>query len=189
MLTLILSKIFGVALLTKLAILNNANIILVDAVIDALMMTLIKNDDDLLGTVNSYIKPPLKRCKTKAADSRYVKASRGRTKKDKDLEDSNTSSDVLRLCRRDRAAASQLKKTRDEEELAKAKKEKEEKESLYKSRDGNRTLHSRRLIDAYILYFKELLSNNSRIFANAIGIGKTQAIVLAVLIGHVYFKN
>ncbi|KAH5098654.1 hypothetical protein HBH71_240080 [Parastagonospora nodorum] len=67
-------------------------------VIDALMITLIKDNDDLLGTVNSYIKyngPPLKRCKTKAADSRYAK----------------------------------LKKTRDEEELAKAKKEKEEKEA------------------------------------------------------------
>ncbi|KAH6092409.1 hypothetical protein HBI66_010650 [Parastagonospora nodorum] len=36
--------------------------------------------------------PLLKRRKTKAADSRYAKASRGRTKKDKDLEDSNTSS-------------------------------------------------------------------------------------------------
>ncbi|KAH6357375.1 hypothetical protein HBI34_217430 [Parastagonospora nodorum] len=114
------------------------------------MITLIKDNDDLLGTVNSYIKlrrlrahkllklkyilltsicngPPLKRCKTKAADSRYAKVSRGRTKKDKDLEDSNTSSDVLRLRRRDRKA--QLKKTRDEEELAKAKKEKEEKEA------------------------------------------------------------
>ncbi|KAH4841946.1 hypothetical protein HBH75_219670 [Parastagonospora nodorum] len=173
---------FSVASLTKPAILNNANVALVDAVhysvvIDALMMTLIKDDDDLLGTVNSYIKPPLKRRKTKAADSRYVKVSRGRTKKDKDLEDSNTSSDVLRLRRRDRAAAcaqsakrkqlgkeAQLKKTRDEEELAKAKKEKEEKE----------------LIDAYILYFKELLSNNSGIFANAIGIGKTRAIILAI---------
>ncbi|KAH5363676.1 hypothetical protein HBI48_082700 [Parastagonospora nodorum] len=111
--TLITDK-FSVALLTKPAILNNANIALVDAVIDALIITLIKNNDDLLGTVNSYIKlrrlrahellklkyilltsicngPPLKRCKTKAADSRYTKASRGRTKKDKDLEDSNTS--------------------------------------------------------------------------------------------------
>ncbi|KAH4859517.1 hypothetical protein HBH75_040720 [Parastagonospora nodorum] len=185
--TALITNKFSVALLTKLAILNNANIALVDAVhysvqkleenyfevraqhlkynvIDALMMMLIKDDDDLLGTINSYIKPPLKRCKTKAADSRYVKASRRRTKKDKDLEDFNTSSDVLRLRRRDRAAASQLKKTRDEEELAKAKKEKEKKE----------------LIDAYILYFKELLSNNSRIFANAIGIGKTQAIVLTI---------
>ncbi|KAH4336542.1 hypothetical protein HBH98_226670 [Parastagonospora nodorum] len=183
---------FSVALLTKPAILNNANVALVDAVIDALMITLIKNDDNLLGTVNFYIKPLLKRRKTKAADSRHAKASRGRTKKDKDLEDSNTSSDVLRLRRRDRAAAyarlaerkqlgkeAQLKKTRDEEELAKAKKEKEEKESLCKSRDSNRTLHSRRLTDVYILYFKELLSNNSRIFANAISIGKTRAIVLA----------
>ncbi|KAH6198216.1 hypothetical protein HBI53_164430 [Parastagonospora nodorum] len=122
---------FSVALLTKLAILNNANIALVDAVhysvIDALIITLIKDNDDLLGTVNSYIKPPLKRCKTEAADSRYAKVSRGRTKKDKDLENSNTSSDVLRLRRRDREA--QLKKTRDEEKLAKAKKEKEEKEA------------------------------------------------------------
>ncbi|KAH5910050.1 hypothetical protein HBI89_071570 [Parastagonospora nodorum] len=49
--------------------------------------------------------PPLKRRKTKAADSRHAKASRRRTKKDKDLEDSNTSSDVPRLRRRDRAAA------------------------------------------------------------------------------------
>ncbi|KAH5236964.1 hypothetical protein HBI71_245410 [Parastagonospora nodorum] len=218
---------FSVALLTKLAILNDANVALVDAVhhsivIDALTITLIKDDDDLLGTVNSHIKPPLKRRKTKAADSRYAKASGGRTKKDKDLEDSNTSSDILRLRRRDRAALgkeAQLKKTRDKEELAKAKKEKEEKEaqeretyldinskddsedeeattakdlareqkerlkallnakqSLYKSGDSNRTLHSRRLTDAYILYFKELLSNNGGIFANAIGIGKTQAI-------------
>ncbi|KAH5708157.1 hypothetical protein HBI18_241680 [Parastagonospora nodorum] len=186
--TALITNKFSVASLTKLAILNDANIALVDAqkleenyfeVIDALMITLIKDNDNLLGTVNSYIKPPLKRRKTKAADSRYAKASRGRTKKDKDLEDSDTSSDVLRLRRRDRAAAyaqlakrkrlgkeAQLKKTRDEEELAKAKKEKEEKE----------------LTDAYILYFKELLSNNGGIFANAIGMSKTRAIVLAILI-------
>ncbi|KAH4399951.1 hypothetical protein HBH92_242530 [Parastagonospora nodorum] len=48
------------------------------------------------------MQPSLKRYKTKAADSRHAKASRRRTKKDKDLEDSNTSSNVLRLCRRDR---------------------------------------------------------------------------------------
>ncbi|KAH6095401.1 hypothetical protein HBI65_112800 [Parastagonospora nodorum] len=110
---------FGVASLTKPAILNDANIALVDAVhhsivIDALTMTLIKDNDDLLGTVNSYIK--LKRlrarCKTKAADSRYAKVSGGRTKKDKDLEDSDTSSDRL-------GKKAQLKKTRDEEKLAK----------------------------------------------------------------------
>ncbi|KAH5568966.1 hypothetical protein HBI26_159800 [Parastagonospora nodorum] len=64
-------------------------------VIDALIITLIKNNNNLLGTVNSYIKPPLKRYKTKAADSRYAK----------------------------------LKKTRDKEKLAKAKKEKEKKEA------------------------------------------------------------
>ncbi|KAH4992720.1 hypothetical protein HBI76_048130 [Parastagonospora nodorum] len=230
--TALITNKFSVALLTKPAILNNANIALVDAmhhsvyqagtsqVIDALTMTLIKDDDNLLGTVNSYIKlrrlravmllcqttkllgnsnkdrPPLKRRKTKAADSRHAKASRGRTKKDKDLEDSDTSSDVLRLRRRDRAAAcaqlakrkqlgkkAQLKKTRDEEELAKAKKEKEEKEAqereTYLDINPKDDLEDKELTDAYILYFKELSSNNSRIFANAIGIGKTRAIVLA----------
>ncbi|KAH4927255.1 hypothetical protein HBI79_141940 [Parastagonospora nodorum] len=152
--TALITNKFSVALLTKLAILNNANIALVDAVhysvvIDALMMTLIKNDDDLLGTVNSYIKPPLKRRKK-----------------------------------------AQLKKTRDEEELAKL-------DSLLDSddycldssldinskdnlKDEEATIAKNLLIDAYILYFKELLSNNGGIFANAIGIGKTQAIVLAI---------
>ncbi|KAH3939136.1 hypothetical protein HBH53_239650 [Parastagonospora nodorum] len=218
---------FGVASLTKPAILNDANVALVDAVhhsvqkleenyfevraqhlkYDALIQHLslpkysdwYQDDDDLLGTVNSHIKlrrlrapllpkkrgrhsklildgPPLKRRKTEAADSRHAKASGGRTKKDKDSEDSDTGSDVPRLRRRDRAAAraqsaerkrlgkeAQLKKTRDEEELAKAKKEKEEKE----------------LTDAYILYFKELSSDNGGIFANAIGMGKTRAMVLA----------
>ncbi|KAH6289705.1 hypothetical protein HBI39_204610 [Parastagonospora nodorum] len=219
--TALITNKFGVALLTKPAILNDANVALVDAVhysivIDALTITLIKDDDDLLGTVNSHIK--LRRLgarrKTEAADSRYAKASRRRTKKDKDLENSNTSSDVLRLRRRDRAAAcarlaerkqlekeAQLKKTRDEEELAKAKKEKEEKEAqdddycLDSSLDINseddledeEAMTAKNLLtDAYILYFKELLSNNSRIFANAIGIGKTRAIVLAVLIGYLY---
>ncbi|KAH4952387.1 hypothetical protein HBI78_243480 [Parastagonospora nodorum] len=306
---------FGVASLTEPAILNDANVALVDAVhhsvvIDALMMTLIEDDDDLLGTVNSYIKlrrlravmllltfqpnelseqpspPEQPLLPKKRADSRYAKASGGRTKKDKDSEDSDTSSDVLRLRRRDRAAArarlaerkrlgkeAQLKKTRDEEELAKAKKEKEEKEAQEretyssdinskddskdeeattakdlareqkerlkallnaKTRDGLSArvetaiehctleewtlaavffgvsiddLQNKRTIklpacwgvscdftlyqltDAYILYFKELLSDNSGIFANAIGMGKTRAMVLAVLIEHVHFKN
>ncbi|KAH5236840.1 hypothetical protein HBI72_243910 [Parastagonospora nodorum] len=341
---------FGVTSLTKPAILNNANVALVDAVhhsvikqfpmfrlitkesqqkleenyfkvraqhlkydaliqhlslpkysdwyqagtsqvMDALTMTLIEDDDDLLGTVNSHIKsrrlrapsppeqpsppkkrgrhsklipdgPPLKRRKTKAADSRHAKASRGRTKKDKDSEDSDTSSNVPRPRRRDRAAAraqsakrkrlekeAQLKKTRDEEELAKAKKEKEEKEAQERETQPDSPLDSDdyrsdsssdidpkdnsedeeattakdlareqkerlkallnaktrdslsarvgtaiehctleevscdftpyQLTDAYILYFKELSSNNSGIFANAIGMGKTRAIVLA----------
>ncbi|KAH6343262.1 hypothetical protein HBI37_096070 [Parastagonospora nodorum] len=80
-------------------------------------------------------------------------------------------------------------KDNSEDEEATTAKDLNERQSLCKSRDSNRTLHSRRLTDAYILYFKELLSNNSRIFANAIGIGKTRAIVLAVLIEHVHFKN
>ncbi|KAH5340105.1 hypothetical protein HBI33_250070 [Parastagonospora nodorum] len=162
--TALITDKFGVASLTKPAILNDANVALVDAVhysvqkleenyfevMDALTMTLIEDDDDLLGTVNSYIKLRRlrARCKTEAADSRHAKVSGGRTKKDKDLEDSDTGSDVLRLRRRDRAAArarlaerkrlgkeAQLKKTRDEEELAKAKKEKEEKEAR-ETRDG-----------------------------------------------------
>ncbi|KAH5749369.1 hypothetical protein HBI88_194600 [Parastagonospora nodorum] len=297
--TALITDKFSVALLTEPAILNDANVALVDAVhhsvvIDALTMTLIKDDDDLLGTVNSHIKlrrlgavmllltfqpdelpeqpsppeqlllpkkrgrhsklildgPPLKRRKTEAADSRHAKASGGRTKKDKDLEDSDTSSDVPRLCRRDRAAArarsaerkrlgkeAQLKKTRDEEELAKAKKEKEEKEARERETQLDSPLDSDdycldsssdidpeddsedeeattakdlareqkerlkallnancdftlyQLTDAYILYFKELLSDNGGIFANAMGMGKTRAIVLAVLIGHVHFKN
>ncbi|KAH5208904.1 hypothetical protein HBH77_082990 [Parastagonospora nodorum] len=222
--TALITDKFGVASLTEPAILNDANVALVDAVhysvvMDALMMTLIEDDDDLLGTVNSYIKLRRlgARCKTEAADSRHAKASGGRIKKDKDLEDSDTSSDVLRLRRRDRAAAcarlaerkrlgkeAQLKKTRDEEELAKAKKEKEEKEArdddycLDSSsdidpeddlEDEEATTAKDLLTDAYILYFKELLSDNGGIFANAIGMGKTRAMVLAVLMGHVHFKN
>ncbi|KAH6380451.1 hypothetical protein HBI08_238930 [Parastagonospora nodorum] len=204
---------FGVALLTKLAILNNANITLVDAmhysiqkleknyfkvraqhlkynVIDALIMTLIKNNNDLLGTVNSYIK------------LRRLRAT-----------------DLLLSALGKEA---QLKKTRDKEKLAKAKKEKEKKEAQERktyldinSKDNledeeattaknlareqkkrlkallnAKTRDSLSLINAYILYFKELLSNNSRIFANAIGIGKTRAIVLAVLIEHFcFFSN
>ncbi|KAH5067450.1 hypothetical protein HBH95_195800 [Parastagonospora nodorum] len=62
-------------------------------------------------------------------------------------------------------------------------------QSLCKSRDGNRTLHSRRLIGAYILYFKELSSNNSRIFASIMSITRTRAIVLSAIIRHVHFKN
>ncbi|KAH5321833.1 hypothetical protein HBI50_105020 [Parastagonospora nodorum] len=43
---------------------------------------------------------------------------------------------------------------------------------------------SARLTGAYILYFKELLSNNGRIFASVIGIIRTRAIVLSAIIGH-----
>ncbi|KAH5479203.1 hypothetical protein HBI22_053160 [Parastagonospora nodorum] len=229
--TALITDKFSVASLTEPAILNDANVALVDAVIDALTMTLIKDNDDLLGTVNSYIKlrrlravmllcqttkllgdsnkdgPPLKRCKTEAADSRYAKASRGRTKKDKDLEDSDTSSDVLRLRRRDRAAArARLAKRKrpldsddyrsdssldidpkddlEDEEATTAKDLAREQKERLKALLNAKTRDGLSLTDAYILYFKELSSNNSRIFANAIGMGKTRAIVLAVLIGY-----
>ncbi|KAH4048265.1 hypothetical protein HBH49_156020 [Parastagonospora nodorum] len=76
-----------------------------------------------------------------------------------------------------------------EDEEATTAKDLNERQSLCESRDGNRTLHSRRLIGAYILYFKELLSDNGRIFASIIGMTRTQAIVLLAIIGHVYFKN
>ncbi|KAH6400899.1 hypothetical protein HBI60_077770 [Parastagonospora nodorum] len=270
--TALITDKFSVALLTKLAILNNANIALVDAksqqkleknyfevraqhlkydVIDALTITLIKDDDDLLGTVNSHIKlrrlravmllcqttkllgnsnkvtfqpnelleqpsppeqlllskkrgqhsklipdrPPLKRCKTKAADSRHAKASRGRTKKDKDSENSDTSSDVPRLCRRDRAAARAQSAKRkhpldsddycsdssldinskdnlEDEEATTAKDlAREQKERLKallnaKTRDG---LSARVRIAIEHCTLEE-------IFANAISIGKTRAI-------------
>ncbi|KAH5205677.1 hypothetical protein HBI62_244690 [Parastagonospora nodorum] len=239
--TALITDKFSVASLTEPAILNDANVALVDAVhhsvvMDALTMTLIKDDDNLLGTVNSYIKSRRLRArrKTEAADSRHAKVSRGRTKKDKDSEDSDTSSDVLRLPERKRLGKeAQLKKTRDEEELAKldglldsddyrsdsssdidskddsedeeattakdlAREQKERLKALLnaKTRDGlsarvgtaieHCTLEEWTLAavffsltDAYILYFKELLSNNSGIFANAIGMGKTRAIVLA----------
>ncbi|KAH5291126.1 hypothetical protein HBI12_244020 [Parastagonospora nodorum] len=132
MLMLILSKTAYVILLTKLAILNNANVTLKleknyfkIRVIDILIIMLIKDNNNLLGTINSYIKSSLKRYKTKIADSRYIKVSRRRTKKDKDLENSNISSNILRLYRKDKV----LKKTKDKEKLAKAKKEKEKKEA------------------------------------------------------------
>ncbi|KAH5096786.1 hypothetical protein HBH71_250090 [Parastagonospora nodorum] len=180
---------FSVALLTKPAILNNANVALVDAVhysqkleenyfkvraqhlkYDALIQHLL------------LPKPPLKRCKTKAADSRHAKASRGRTKKDKDLEDSDTSSDVLRLRRRDRAAArarlAERKHPLDSDDYRLD--SSLDINSKDDSEDEEATTAKDLLTDAYILYFKELLSNNSGIFANAIGIGKTRAIVLAI---------
>ncbi|KAH6539515.1 hypothetical protein HBI07_116270 [Parastagonospora nodorum] len=98
----------------------------------------------------------------------------------------------------------QLRKASEEEELAKTKKEKREKEDNSeneeattakdlareqkerlkallnaKIRDSLSTRNKRTiklLARAYILYFKELLSNNSKIFASVIGITRTQAI-------------
>ncbi|KAH6324717.1 hypothetical protein HBI38_070540 [Parastagonospora nodorum] len=90
--TALITNKFSVALLTKLAILNNANVALVDAVHHSVQ----KLEENYFKALLTLILngPPLKRCKTEAADSRHAKVSRGRTKKDKDLEDSNTSSDL-----------------------------------------------------------------------------------------------
>ncbi|KAH4893439.1 hypothetical protein HBI80_246110 [Parastagonospora nodorum] len=83
-----------------------------------------------------------------------------------------------------------------EDEEATIAKDLNEEQSLCESRDSNRTLHFRknkRTIKlparAYILYFKELSSNNSRIFASVISITRTRAIVLLAIIGYVHFKN
>ncbi|KAH5178470.1 hypothetical protein HBH76_193090 [Parastagonospora nodorum] len=82
----------------------------------------------------------------------------------------------------------QLRKASEEEELAKTKKEKREKEltTIYSANKQTRIRDSLsiRLIGAYILYFKELLSNNSKIFASVIGITRTRAIVLSAIIGY-----
>ncbi|KAH4399953.1 hypothetical protein HBH92_242720 [Parastagonospora nodorum] len=85
----------------------------------------------------------------------------------------------------------QLRKASEEEELAKTKKEKREKEERLKAllnakmRDSLSARNKRimkLLARAYILYFKELLSNNSRIFASVIGITRTQAIKNKVVV-------
>ncbi|KAH5094174.1 hypothetical protein HBH72_168650 [Parastagonospora nodorum] len=80
----------------------------------------------------------------------------------------------------------QLRKASEEEELAKTKKEKREKEltTIYPANKQTRIRDSlsARLTGAYILYFKELLSNNSRIFASVIGITRMQAINEIVII-------
>ncbi|KAH5993914.1 hypothetical protein HBI83_248510 [Parastagonospora nodorum] len=180
-------------------------------------MTLIEDDDDLLGTVNSHIKSRRLRArrKTEAAVSRHAKASRGRTKKDKDSEDSDTGSDVPRLRRRDRAAAHgpldsddyrlDSSSDIDSEDNLEDEEATTAKDLLTTVHPANKQTRTRdglsvrvgtaiehctleewtsaavffSLTDAYILYFKELLSNNGGIFANAMGMGKTRAMVLA----------
>ncbi|KAH4204146.1 hypothetical protein HBH42_010630 [Parastagonospora nodorum] len=174
-------------------------------VMDTLIVTPIKNNDNLLNTINSHIKlrklkeKYLKVCEADALKQVGANVREGGNKNYSSLYYSNK-------------LEAQLRKASEEEELAKTKKEKREKEawerkarldslldsddycldsssdinseddledeeerlkallnakySLCKSRDSNRTLHFRRLIGAYILYFKELLSNNGRIFAS-----------------------
>ncbi|KAH5397648.1 hypothetical protein HBI47_211650 [Parastagonospora nodorum] len=159
----------------------------------------IKDDNNLLNTINSHIKlrklkeKHLKVCEADALKQIDVNVREEENKNYSSLYYSNSNSNTA--TRKTRIKASQLRKVSEEEELAKTKKEKREKEldSLLDSDnyclDSSLDINSKDnlenkkattakdlLTDAYILYFKELLSNNSRIFANAIGIGKTRAI-------------
>ncbi|KAH5001646.1 hypothetical protein HBI74_249300 [Parastagonospora nodorum] len=130
----------------------------ISLVIDTLTVTPIKDNDNLLNTINSHIKLRKLKEVCKADASKQVDTNR--------LE-----------------SEAQLRKASEEEELAKTKKKKREKEAQKREAKIRDSL-SARLIGAYILYFKELLSNNSRIFASVIGITKTQAIVLSAIIEH-----
>ncbi|KAH4945714.1 hypothetical protein HBH73_140830 [Parastagonospora nodorum] len=156
-----------------------------------LIVTPIKNNNNLLNTINSYIKlrklkevmllcriikllsissadkyskKHLKVCEADALKQVDANIREEENKNYSSLYYSNSNSNTA--IRKTRIKASQLRKASKEEELAKTKKEKREKE----------------LIGAYILYFKELLSNNSKIFASVIGITRTQAIVLLAII-------
>ncbi|KAH5441617.1 hypothetical protein HBI30_246940 [Parastagonospora nodorum] len=128
---------------------------------------LIKDNNNLLNTINSHIK--LRKLKeVREADAlKQVDANK------------------LEL-------EAQLKKVSKEEELAKTKKEKREKEKRLKALLNAKIRDSlsarvETLIGAYILYFKELLSNNSRIFASVIDITRTQAINKVVIIDSANF--
>ncbi|KAH5111095.1 hypothetical protein HBH72_010950 [Parastagonospora nodorum] len=187
---------------------------------DTLTVTPIKDDDNLLNIIDSHIKlRKLKEVMLLCWTIKLLSISSADKYSKKHLKVCEADALKQRL-----ELEAQLRKASEEEELAKTKKEKrekeawerkarldslldsndycldssldidpeddlEDKESLCESRDGNGTLHSRRLIGAYILYFKELLSDNSRIFASVIGITRTQAIVLSAIIGYVHFKN
>ncbi|KAH6535020.1 hypothetical protein HBI07_144370 [Parastagonospora nodorum] len=219
------------ALLTRPFLPANANVVSLislsdlykagtSLVIDTLIVTPIEDDDNLLNTIDSHIK--LRKLKEVMLLCWIIKllsipSVDKYSKKHLEVREADASKQRLEL-------EAQLRKASEEEELAKTKKEKREKEawerearldslldsddycldssldidpeddsedeeSLRESRDSNRTLHSRRLIGAYILYFKELSSDNGRIFASVIGMTRTRAIVLLAIIGHVYFKN
>ncbi|KAH5289215.1 hypothetical protein HBI11_232510 [Parastagonospora nodorum] len=91
----------------------------------------------------------------------------------------------LKVCEADALKQVDANRLELEAQLKKASKEEEIRDSL--SARNKRII--KLLAHAYILYFKELLSNNSRIFASVIGITKTQVIVLLAIIRYVYFKN
>ncbi|KAH6112823.1 hypothetical protein HBI64_211700 [Parastagonospora nodorum] len=127
------------------------------------MLTPIKNNDNLLNTINLHIK--LRKLKEKR-----------KARLDSLLDSNNYCLDSsLDINSKDNLENKEAIIAKDL--------------SLCESRDSNRILYSKRLIGAYILYFKELLSNNSRIFTSVIGITRTQVIVLLAIIEYVHFKN
>ncbi|KAH5664814.1 hypothetical protein HBI44_231720 [Parastagonospora nodorum] len=253
----------------------------ISLVIDTLTVTPIKDDNNLLNTIDSHIKlrklkevmllcwtikllsiPSAdkyskKHLKVREADAlKQVGANvrEGGNKNRSSLYYSDSNSDTAtgktrikacaRLIERQRLESeAQLRKASEEEELAKTKKEKREKEAWEreakldslldsddycldsspdinpkddledeeattakdfareqkerlkallntKMRDSlsarggycDSTLYQ--LIGAYILYFKELSSDNSRIFASVMGITRTRAMVLSAIIEH-----
>ncbi|KAH5263922.1 hypothetical protein HBI70_148540 [Parastagonospora nodorum] len=115
---------------------------------------------------DKYSKKYLKVCEADALKQVDINVREEENKNCSSLYYSNSNSNTA--IRKTRIKASQLRKVSKEKELAKTKKKKREKE--------NKRIIKLLLIGAYILYFKELLSNNSRIFASVIGITKTQAI-------------
>ncbi|KAH4111579.1 hypothetical protein HBH47_244470 [Parastagonospora nodorum] len=130
----------------------------------------IKNNNNLLNTINSHIK--LRKLKEK-----YLKVCKADALKQVDAnvrEEENKNYSSLYYSNKLEA---QLRKASKEEELAKTKKEKREKKltTIYSANKQTRirdslSARNKRIIKllarAYILYFKELLSNNSRIFAS-----------------------
>ncbi|KAH4518378.1 hypothetical protein HBH88_000090 [Parastagonospora nodorum] len=164
-----------------------------------LSSTLNRADNNRSSDIDKYSKKYLKVCKADALkqvdanrlelEAQLRKASEeeelAKTKKKKREKELDSLLDSNNYCLDSSSDINSKNDLKDEEATTAKDLAREQKERLKallnaKTRDSL----SARLIDAYILYFKELLSNNSRIFANAIGIGKTRAIVLAVLIGH-----
>ncbi|KAH5614053.1 hypothetical protein HBI26_000020 [Parastagonospora nodorum] len=201
---------------------------------DTLIVTPIEDDDNLLNTIDSHIK--LRKLKEVMLLCWIIKLL-SIPSADK------YSKKHLEVCEAD--ASKQLRKASEEEELAKTKKEKREKEAWEREAGSDSLLDSddycldsssdidpkddsedeevttakdlareqkerlkallnakirdslsarnkrtmKLLARAYILYFKELLSDNGRIFASVIGMTRTRAIVLSAIIGHIHFKN
>ncbi|KAH6025711.1 hypothetical protein HBI54_243560 [Parastagonospora nodorum] len=198
-------------------------------VIDTLTVTPIKDDNNLLNTIDLHIKlRKLKEVMLLCWTIKLLSIPSADKYSKKHLEVREADALKQRL-----ESEAQLRKASEEEELAKTKKEKREKEAwerearldslldsdnyrLDSSLDINpeddsedeeattakdlareqkerlkallnakiRDSLSARLIGAYILYFKELLSDNGRIFASVIGMTRTRAIVLSAIIGH-----